>query len=84
MLLKLYNNTSKKSYELAVTSSGDYRINYKITLQLEPDINDGEYEYKLYDTNNKMVSRGLLIIGDYVPENTTYTKAENGYVQYEG
>ena len=42
---------------------------------------EGEYSYKLYD-NNKLVSRGLAQIGDYVPQTTAYTKTEDGYIQY--
>ena len=42
---------------------------------------EGEYSYKLYD-NNKLVSRGLAQIGDYVPQTTTYTKTEDNYIQY--
>ena len=42
---------------------------------------EGEYSYKLYD-NNKLVSRGLAQIGDYVPQTTTYTKTKDNYIQY--
>ena len=44
-------------------------------------MDDGTYEFKLYD-NNKLVSRGLAQIGDYVPQTTSYTKTEDGYIQY--
>ena len=42
---------------------------------------EGEYSYKLYD-NNKLVSRGLCIIGDFKPEITSYTTTNNGYIEY--
>lgn len=44
-------------------------------------MDEGEYEFKLYD-NNKLVSRGLAQIGDYVPQTTSYTKTEDNYIQY--
>ena len=81
MLLKLYNTLTKKSYEFMVNDTGNSNINYKINLKLESDMPEGEYSYKLYD-NNKLVSRGLCIIGDFKPEITSYTKTEDGYIQY--
>ena len=82
MLLTLYNTLDKKSYNFTVNDIGNSNINYKVSFTLEAGMPDGEYEFKLYD-NNKLVSRGLAQIGDYVPETTTYTKTENGYIQYE-
>ena len=81
MLLKLYNTLTKKSYEFMVNDTGNSNINYKINLKLESGMDDGTYEFKLYD-NNKLVSRGLAQIGDYVPQTTTYTKTEDNYIQY--
>ena len=81
MLLKLYNTLTKKSYEFIVNDAGNSNINYKINLKLESGMSEGEYSYKLYD-NNKLVSRGLCIIGDFKPQTTTYTKTEDNYIQY--
>ena len=81
MLLKLYNTLTKKSYEFIVNDTGNSNINYKINLKLESGMPEGEYSYKLYD-NNKLVSRGLCIIGDFKPQTTTYTKTEDNYIQY--
>lgn len=81
MLLKLYNTLTKKSYEFMVNDTGNSNINYKINLRLESGMDEGTYEFKLYD-NNKLVSRGLAQIGDYVPQTTSYTKTEDGYIQY--
>lgn len=46
---------------------------------------DGEYEYRMLDNgkNDKIVSSGLLRIGEYKPENEEY-KYEQEYYQYEG
>ena len=81
MLLKLYNTLTKKSYEFIVNDTGNSNINYKINLKLESGMDEGTYEFKLYD-NNKLVSRGLCIIGDFKPEITSYTITNNGYIQY--
>lgn len=81
MILKLYNNLTKKSYEFIVNDIGNSNINFKLNLRLNGNESEGEYSYKLYD-NNKLVSRGLCIIGDFKPEITSYTKTEDGYIQY--
>lgn len=81
MLLKLYNTLSKKSYEFIVNDTGNSNINYKVSLKLDGGMADGEYSYKLYD-NNKLVSRGLAQIGNYVPQTTAYNKTDDGYIQY--
>lgn len=81
MILKLYNNLTKVEYSYIVNDIGNSNINYKINLKLESGMSEGEYSYKLYD-NNKLVSRGLAQIGDYVPQTTSYTKTEDGYIQY--
>lgn len=82
MVLKLYNTLDKKSYEFIVNDIGNSNINYKVNLKLDDDMADGEYEFKLFN-NNKLVSRGLAQVGDYKPQTTTYTKTEDGYIQYE-
>jgi hypothetical protein len=82
MKLILTNNLTKVEYTYTVQDVGHSRINYEIELKLDEGLDDGEYSFKLFD-NNKLVSRGLAIIGDFVPETTTYTKTEDGYIQYE-
>ena len=82
MILVLKNNLTKVEYSYTVSDIGDSNINYKINLRLDDNVDDGEYSYKLFD-NNKIVSRGLCIIGDFKPDVTTYAKTENGYIQYE-
>lgn len=48
-------------------------------------MDDGEYTYTLYDEQNTVKATGLLQVGDYVPNNNTYTaQTQNGYVQYNG
>lgn len=81
MQLILTNNLSKKQYTFEVNDLNDSNIYYHFKLTLSEGMDDGEYSYALYN-NNKLVSRGLAQIGDYVSEKTTYTKTENGYIQY--
>lgn len=81
MLLKLYNNLTKVEYSYIVNDIGNSNINFKLNLRLNGNESEGEYEFKLYD-NNKLVSRGLCIIGDFKPQTTSYTKTEDNYIQY--
>ena len=81
MILKLYNNLTKVEYSYIVNDIGNSNINFKLNLRLNGDESEGEYSYKLYD-NNKLVSRGLCMIGDFKPEITSYTITNNGYIEY--
>ena len=81
MILKLYNNLTKVEYSYIVNDIGNSNINFKLNLRLNGNESEGEYSYKLYD-NNKLVSRGLCIIGDFKPELTSYTTTNNGYIEY--
>ena len=84
MTLKLFNNVTKKEYTFenlvdAMTS----RIWYTFDITLQPDMDDGEYTYTLYDEQDVVKASGLLQVGDYKPKNNTYTaQTQNGYIQY--
>ena len=86
MTLKLSNNVTKKVYtfenlEDKLTS----RIWYAFDITLEPGTDDGEYTYTLYDDQEIVKATGLLQVGDYKPQNNTYTaQTHNGYIQYNG
>lgn len=85
MTLKLVNNVSKKEYEFQVTDLEDSRMYYHFeNFVLLNEMYDGEYNYFLYDNNNKLVAQGILQIGDYVPEHTTYDNKDVKYKQYNG
>ena len=49
--------------------------------QLTEQMDDGEYDYELYD-GEELVAQGLLQIGDYENSVKTYTTTQNGYRQY--
>lgn len=55
-----------------------------LTLEIEPLINpiEGEYEYKLIDSNLGVIGFGLAVIGDYVREVKSYS-TDNKKIQYK-
>lgn len=55
---------------------------YKFNLNLPEGMKDGEYEYTLMDDDNKVISTGLLQIGDYEPNNKQY-ESNNKIVIYD-
>lgn len=61
------------------------RLFYTFDLTLQEGMDDGEYTYDLFDENNLSTATGLLQIGNYTPNNNTYTaQTQNGYIQYNG
>ena len=86
MTLKLRNNLTKVVYtfdnlEDKLTS----RLFYTFDLTLQDGMDDGEYTYTLIDEDEHTVATGLVQIGDYTPNNNTYTaQTQNGYIQYNG
>lgn len=87
MTLKITNNTTKKQYELTVNNPQFSRLFVTGSVTLETGMDDGEYAYWLVDNDNKILSQGLLQIGDYVQENkVTYESpsSDNEFVQYNG
>ena len=85
MIFTIKNNVTKKEYEFQVEDIGDSMLFYHFNITLEAGVDDGEYGYILYDTDNAIVARGLLQIGDYVPSTTAYTKDNKDvYIQYNG
>lgn len=84
MRLILKNNLNLTEITLNLKSY-DATLNfYKFSLQLPEDIKDGEYEYTLIDDfdNNTIISKGLLQIGDYKPNNKQY-ETENKIMIYD-
>lgn len=84
MTLKLVNNVSKKEYEFNVTDVGDSKMYYHFeNFTLEDGMDDGEYNYFLFDNDDNLVAQGLVQIGNYVPQNTiTYENNKTTYKQY--
>lgn len=54
---------------------------YTFDISLSDGMNDGEYTYELYD-GDKMVSTGLVQIGDYNAENKEYKENKKDYIVY--
>lgn len=84
MTLKLTNNVSKKEYEYTVTDMEDSKMYYHFeNFVLDDNMDDGEYDYFLYDEENTVVAQGLCQIGDYEREETTiYDNNKPTYKQY--
>lgn len=83
MTLKLTNNVTKKEYEFNVEDKNDSRLYYSFEVELEDGMDDGEYDYQLYD-DDEIVAHGICQIGDYVPQHTIYDNNNQGYTQYNG
>lgn len=85
MILKFKNNTDKNEFSLSVNELGDSRLNYHFQIHVPEELPDGEYSYALTDDEGENVfASGLVQIGEYKPNNKTYTTTENGYKQYRG
>ena len=82
MQLKLLNKITKKEIELndiEDTQISNFFHNFKIVLPEDAD--DGEYEYEL-SQDEKVIARGLAIIGDFNPERKTFNNSTKTYKTY--
>ena len=85
MKLVLNSSITKKSWEFSVTDAADSRLFYHFpTFTLTEKMDEGQYEYFLYDENNALVAQGLLQIGDYKVNNKKEYKQNGTYKQYQG
>ena len=86
MKLELKNNVDKNIYTFEVDDIEDSAMFYHFTISLPSGIDDGEYNYYLYDENDKLVAEGLVQIGSYTirPEEQHIYNNENNYIQYQG
>lgn len=86
MVLKLTNNVSKKTYEYSVNDLDDSILYYHFdNFVLEDNMDDGEYDYELFDDDEKMVAQGLLQVGNYESDHKVYSKeTKQTYKQYQG
>lgn len=86
MTLKLQNNVTKRVYTFEnLEDLLKTRLFYTFDITFPEGMDDGEYAYTLYDEQNIVKATGLLQVGDYVPNNNTYTaQTQNGYIQYNG
>lgn len=84
MTLKLKNNLDKNIYSFDVNDKSESCMYYVFDIELPSGISDGEYTYELYDLNDEVVATGLMQIGDYVAEHTTYNNENQEYIVYGG
>ena len=86
MKLNLVNNLTKVVYDIEnLTDLKVNQLNYAFDIQVPAGIDDGEYNYTLFDDDDNIVATGILQIGSYEPEKQSYTaQTNNGYIQYEG
>ena len=86
MTLKLRNTLTKIEYTFDnLVDELVSRLFYTFDITLPEGMDDGEYAYTLYDDRNVVKATGLLQVGDYKPQNNTYTaQTQNGYIQYNG
>lgn len=81
----LKNSVTKAEYTFEVEDICDSSIFYHFNINLYENMDDGDYEYTLFDDNNEKVAVGLVRIGDYVAPTSSYTENNNEtYVQYNG
>lgn len=85
MHLDIVNNVTKVHYNLPLSGVSFSRLFVTASIQLPAEADEGEYTYWLVDDNNKILSQGLLQIGDYVQEDkVSYQNNPDEFVQYNG
>lgn len=84
MTLILTNSVTKMQYNFTVSDASDSRLFYHINdFRLYNDMDEGQYNYSLLDDDNEVAS-GILQIGEYENNSTTYTTTDGNYKQYNG
>lgn len=84
MKLVLKSNITKKTWEFTVYDRCDSRMFYHFpNFKLTEKMDDGEYNYELYE-DNELLAQGLLQIGDYENNTVTAYTKNNTYKQYNG
>ena len=86
MKLIFINSVDKKEYEFSVTDLEDSKLYYHFNnFELPNDIDDGQYDYFLYDSEDELVAQGLVQIGTYESDHKVYSKEpKQTYKQYQG
>lgn len=78
--LNVKNNLTQQDMDVRIKDFYLYSFTYQIDIDTL-DIVDGEYTYTLYDENNDVLSRGLIVFGDYKREVHSYGET-NKKIQY--
>ena len=84
MKLVLKSNITKKTWEYTVVDVFDSKLYYHFPkFKLTETMDDGEYDYELYD-DEELVAQGLLQIGDYQNKDVKSYTTDGKYKQYPG
>lgn len=85
MTIKLLNRLTNRVYwfENLKENALSTDMFYCLDIKLDEGMDDGEYQYFLFDDGVE-VAKGILMIGDFQPENTTYNNDEDTTIVYNG
>lgn len=84
MILKLVNNLTKNEVILEnIYDKQTSNLFYTIDIELPDGLIDGEYSYFLIE-DDKILSNGLVQIGDYQSNNTKYNANNKQTIVYNG
>lgn len=84
MILKLVNNLTKNEVILEnIYDKQTSNLFYIIDIELPDGLIDGEYSYFLIE-DDKILSNGLVQIGDYQSNNTKYNANNKQTIVYNG
>lgn len=84
MTFRIKNDVTKQVFEYPSFDIQDSRIFYHFSIMLNGNEPEGNYTYYLIDDEDKIIAKSMLQIGDYEPNNKTYTTENNGFTQYNG
>lgn len=85
MKLRLNSTITKKNWEFQVEDAADSILFYHFpAFTLTEKMDDGQYEYTLFDEDEVVVAVGVLQIGDYTDNKKKEYKKDGQYKQYNG
>jgi len=82
MYIKLYSQYSKKTHTIPVDNAGTDSMFHKLDIRLPINMEDGIYNYELCNDDDNIIANGMMQVGDFENNNTSYTVEHNGYQQY--
>lgn len=78
------NQISHEVITLEVTDMTPSKHYYTFELDDLSKFTDGQWNYKITNTNGDILSEGILQYGDFVPEKTVYKKENSNTIIYNG
>lgn len=76
------HQVSHEIIEIPVSAPEGHKTYYDIPFALEEKVGEGQYDYTLYDEKDRVLSQGILQIGDYQPTSKEYVN-QNKVKVYE-